>query len=247
MKTLSRKWPARRWEFPHDEETDTEGTWAVSYGDMVTLLLTFFIVFFNIDPKQETQRQARALQMSLLDRLNQRNAAAQSPGEGGRAPALSIGESEERGISSRVISDLRGRAHQVGDHLIVEFPAVSFFKSGATDLTAEGRKALQDFVTTYLPFAGRHHLSIRAYTDAKPVGGGHRFKDNLELSALRSIATLRVLQSSGMPLSRMKLAGLGEHILTEKELKDIPNEKRGPAASLDFARKVVLVIEPEGT
>lgn len=229
-----------------EEEVDTEGTWAVSYGDMVTLLLTFFIVFFSIDPKQEAGERSRALQMSLLERLNQRNAAALASGDGGRAPAAAIGAADESGIDPTVMHRLRGKAHQVGDHLIVEFPLVSFFKSGSTDVTADGRKALDGFVASYLPYAGTHRLGIRAYTDAKPVGGGHRFKDNLELSALRSVAALRILQKAGLPLSRMKLAGLGEHILTEKELKDIPNERRGPAASLDFARKIVLVIEPEG-
>lgn len=244
MKSLSQKWRS------HEEEIDTEGTWAVSYGDMVTLLLTFFIVFFSIDPKQDNQRQAKALQMSLLDRLNQRNqnqAATTAPGVGGRAPAASIGDDKDTGIDPNVTKNLRGTAHQVGDHLIVEFPAVSFFKSGSTDVTREGQKALEGFVSTYLPYAGTHRLSIRAYTDSKPVGGGHRFKDNLELSALRSVATLRVLQKAGLPLSSMKLAGLGEHILTQKELQEIPDGKRKPTSELDFARKVVLVIEPEGT
>ena len=30
-----------------------EGTWAISYGDMITLLLGFFILFFSMEPKQK--------------------------------------------------------------------------------------------------------------------------------------------------------------------------------------------------
>lgn len=230
----------------HEEETDSEGTWAVSYGDMVTLLLTFFIVFFSIDPKQDSQRQAAALQMSLLEAIN-KNALAFAPGTGGRAPAMSIGTEDEKGINPDALKNFKGRAHQVGDHLLIEFPGVSFFKSSKTDVTSDGKKALESFVQTYMPYAGRHKVSVRAFTDRRPVKNGHRFEDNLELSALRSVATLRILQKAGIPLSSMKLAGFGEHIVTEKELDSIPDEKRSPASPLDLARKVVLVIEPEGT
>ena len=34
----------------HSEE-DSEGTWAISYGDMITLLLSFFVIFYNADFK----------------------------------------------------------------------------------------------------------------------------------------------------------------------------------------------------
>jgi len=30
------------------QAVDTEGSWAISYGDMVTLLLTFFILFSSL-------------------------------------------------------------------------------------------------------------------------------------------------------------------------------------------------------
>lgn len=26
--------------------TDSDGSWAISYGDMITLLLSFFVIFF---------------------------------------------------------------------------------------------------------------------------------------------------------------------------------------------------------
>jgi len=34
----------------HGQNQNQEGTWAISYGDMITLLLAFFILFFSIEP-----------------------------------------------------------------------------------------------------------------------------------------------------------------------------------------------------
>jgi flagellar motor protein MotB len=44
-------------------EIDTEGSWAISYGDMITLLLSFFIIFFSTD--QEKDRM-KAMESALL-------------------------------------------------------------------------------------------------------------------------------------------------------------------------------------
>ena len=36
-------------------EIDSEGSWAISYGDMITLLLTFFILFFNMKKHDDSK------------------------------------------------------------------------------------------------------------------------------------------------------------------------------------------------
>lgn len=229
----------------HEEEVDSEGTWAISYGDMVTLLLTFFIVFFSVNPSNETAHKARALQTALLDVLNERSAKT-TAGRAGVEDKLAIGDKPESGVAKHIAEKLKGQAHVVGDHLIVEFPNVSFFPSGKTELTKEGRAALDEFVKLYLPFAGQNKLSIRAYTDPRALRAGRRAHDNLELSALRSVAAMRVLQSSGIPLARMRLSGFGEHVTTQRELASLrPEDLQQTDATNRLARKVVLVIESE--
>ncbi|MFZ9596651.1 MAG: flagellar motor protein MotB, partial [Bdellovibrionia bacterium] len=54
----------RRPKVIEDLSTDTDGTWIISYADMITLLLSFFIIYFTIDRStgstekpQETQQQ----------------------------------------------------------------------------------------------------------------------------------------------------------------------------------------------
>lgn len=235
----------RVWKKKYDEveEVDTEGSWAVSYGDMVTLLLTFFIIFFSTDPKQGTKQRVE-LKVSLIEALKNKN---QATADKGNSSKVNIGNKDEEGIDKEILKKLNGVAHDKGNHIIVEFPFVSFFNSGKIDLTNEGAKALENFVKVYMPYAGNYNIGIRAFADKRTVKNikSRKFSDNLELSALRSVATMRVLQKAGIPLSRLKTGGYGELILTAKELAEVPLEKRAPTSELDLARKIVLVIERE--
>jgi hypothetical protein len=84
---------------------------------------------------------------------------------------------------------------------------------------------------------------------------GKRFEDNLELSALRSVSTMRVLEKAGIPFGLMRLGGWGELHQTRKNIERAtaavapqtqPSERATPLGKGDpLSRKVVLVIEPE--
>jgi len=55
-----------RTSFKNSEIVDSEGSWAISYGDMVTLLLAFFVLFFTVNPNEERKE---LLQETLLIEL----------------------------------------------------------------------------------------------------------------------------------------------------------------------------------
>ena len=222
---------------------DSEGSWIISYGDMVTLLLAFFIIFFTLDPKKQYfNLLTNTLELKLKDI---------TPKVG---PVLTAGDSDsgmgatknqERGMD---VSKWGARVIKSGEHIIIDFPNVSFFDSAKIDLTQEGRKTLKNFVTRYLPYAGNYVIGIRAYTDTKKVMNRPDlpYKDNLELSALRSVSAMRVMQEFGIPLTRMKLGGYGELKTTEKEFREQLNKKTQDK-SMAFSRTIVLVIEPDIT
>lgn len=202
----------------HEEETDSEGTWAISYGDMVTLLLCFFILFFQIRPEEESVTR---FQQGLSEKLAQKSIPIEQTGGGGGVPTMSLGKGETPGIDQDLLKRLNGVVHDHGSKIIIEFPGVSFFPSGQTELTPDGRQILQEFVSSYSGFENQHYVGIRAFTDTRPVRAIERrnFKDNLELSALRSISTMRELVKGGIPMAMIRLGGFGELKLTAKELE----------------------------
>lgn len=232
---------SRRRSYGGAGEVDSEGTWAISYGDMITLLLTFFILFFDLD---KNKKHAQALQQSLVAVL----APLKLESPASAAPvnrSMAIGKIPGPEIDLTIVEDWGGKIHKKGDKVLVEFPGISFFESGDLRVTAVASRALEKFVRLYTPFAGHYLLGIRAYTDLAVVTPKHRrhYADNLELSALRGVATMRVLQHLGIPLARMKIGGYGEMHATEAAL----GRKPSSLASLHepLSRKVVLVIEPE--
>lgn len=230
----------KRSESEAGSDVDSDGSWAISYGDMITLLLTFFILFFSTDSQKDRLDQMEKELAIKLD--STAKLTAPTKGVASREPA-SEGFAELIGPQQ-----FQAKVYKVGPKLIVEFPNTSFFRLGKIDLTKDGQRELRGFIDKYLPYAGNYVLGIRAYTDNKKVipYANRRFRDNLELSALRAIATMRFLQRFGMPLNRMRLGGYGELNLTAEDLS------RAVASTADIyddgiklARKVILVIEPE--
>jgi outer membrane protein OmpA-like peptidoglycan-associated protein len=189
---------------------------------MVTLLLGFFVIFFNVknDPLN--------IQI-LLDKFKNHLKTTDSPRE----------QQSQKDVSLALFHPLTQDAEvlplQIGNKLIIEFPGISFFEAGAIDLTDAGKKALATFAGKAKDFTGQFRYVVRGYTDNKAPGKHPIYKDNLELSAFRSISAIRYLKDQGLKLADMRIGGYGE---TEH------SERRLPAEVRKSDRKIVIVIEP---
>jgi chemotaxis protein MotB len=219
----------------HEEES--EGTWALSYGDMITLLLSFFVIFFTTDPQKEKTQKMNNLLSFEIEGAKEVETTGKSKGHaGGR-----------RKVELKDLPELEGvsiTAHQVDQNIVVSFGATSFFASGSFTPSDRGRALLKLFAEKYLPYAGNYRLSIKGFTDSRPVSRkrDRKYEDNLELSALRSIAAMKALQKAGIPLNRMEIAGAGEMALMEKFLPQKEGLTKDELAAL--SRTINLVITP---
>jgi chemotaxis protein MotB len=210
------------------EEVDSEGSWAISYGDMVTLLLTFFILFFNIDKREVEQRLN--LQESIFQQLKPK-----------KHPEIELGKTKSNSsIDEQEIQTWGGKVYKNGERILIEFPEISFFEKGGTDVSRDAQSKLVSFAKLYMPYMGQNVLSIKAFTDTLKVKKDHRFLDNLELSALRAISAMRVLERGGIPIHLMRISGHGELRSVERSIAQKADRAKGDPLS----RKVVLMIEP---
>ncbi|MEN9723320.1 MAG: hypothetical protein RJB38_1306 [Pseudomonadota bacterium] len=233
----------------HTDEVDSEGSWAISYGDMVTLLLCFFILFFNVN--QKSSEKTQKIQAALLTELGAKS--NDSGNDSGKKNLwLNIGPNVgSQAFDEQTIKAWGGVPHQLGDRVLIEFPNISFFDFSSTKVTKEGHAALKKFVSRYVRYAGSNNLVIKAFTDntkvdqQKSLRLARPFSDNLELSALRAVATMRSLQRSGVPLNRMRISGNGELEGQIRKVASSKNEKWGARQKGNpLSRKVILMIEP---
>ena len=224
----------------HYHEEDSEGTWALSYGDMITLLLSFFVIFFTTDPqKEKVQKLNTLLSFELEGTRPELFSSIEGQGQ--------IGGKQQ--VEMKDIPQIEGTSitsHQIDENIVVTFKATSFFSSGQVSPNDRGRKLLSEFANKYLPYAGNYRLSIKGFTDPRPVTKNskrkRKYDDNLELSALRSIASMKVLQQAGIPLNRMEIAGAGELASIAKVL---PSQEGLTEDELEsYSRTIVLVISP---
>jgi chemotaxis protein MotB len=215
-------------------EEESEGSWAVSYGDMITLLLSFFVIFFTTDAhKEKVQNLNNYMSFSFEELKN-------IPGELFKAGHKSTVE-----FTKKDLNGLDVKVHQSNNKVIVSFGKFSFFKSGHTDLRPEGVEILKKFAEKYLPYAGTYSLSIKGFTDKVKVSSvsNRRYRDNLELSALRSISAMRTMQLQGIPLNRMEIAGAGELELISDLIPEIQTATTDEKN--EYSRTVIIVISPE--
>ncbi len=210
-------------------ETDTEGSWAISYGDMITLLLSFFVIFFSFDFKKEKEdilEESAIKNIAVMDTFKDKETGIHEK------PSETIEELNE--ITTIVKKEKDGK-------LVVFFKGANFFDSGDTSVNEFGQVLLTKFIKKYTPYAGKFRVKIQAFTDSQPVSNpSHRYKDNVELSALRSISVMRYLQNNGVPLNRVEIGGMG--IMSKRALAVLGLESNNVEEVRKMSRTIALIL-----
>lgn len=213
-------------------EVDTEGSWAISYGDMITLLLSFFVIFFSFDFKKEVNQKLTDSAIESISLIQHEN-------------TNKLGLIENPIVEVDELSDITTVVQETGDgRMIVLFKGANFFSTGSESVNEVGQVLLNKFAEKYLPFAGKFKLKIQAFTDDRPVvNETSRFKDNIELSALRSISILRHLRRKGIPLNRIEIGGKG--IMSNKLLKLLNIRSNDKNEIRKMSRTVAFILSRE--
>jgi chemotaxis protein MotB len=234
------------------EKKKQEGApeWLLTYGDMTTLLLTFFIMMFTtaeIDGSElrmilaafqglGTFTGGNTLQAGKLAELG--NTVMDLPSqERGRAldkarrRAVSLFQPEIRSRMVRIKEDERG--------LIISLSGDSFFRPASAEIDIEDARELLGKVANLL---GNDDLSdkvfrIEGHTDAVPTDPNGPYPTNWELSAARSINVLKFLVELGVNETQFQVAGFAE---------TVPLASNDTAEGRAYNRRVDIVVLTEG-
>ena len=118
--------------------------------------------------------------------------------------------------------------------LVIKLKANILFDPGKSKVRSEGVTALQDVAAVLAQFKGRH-FQVAGHTDDDPIKRSV-YKDNWELSSVRAVSVVRVLQEAGVPPKMLSAAGYSEF----QPVK--PNDSED---NKKFNRRIEITIIPE--
>ena len=169
----------------HDE------LWLISYADLLTLLIGFFVLLLAVSPVKLAQFERLAASM---------NGQAQAPLE-------ELKEKVDKLVEEKQLQD-RVRTTEDNEGLAIEFKDALLFDSGAADIRPEGRGTLEEVARMVATLPTRAVI-IEGYTDDRPINTA-RFASNWELSSQRAINVRAALEGAGVSREQMSVRGFAD-------------------------------------
>jgi chemotaxis protein MotB len=233
-------------------EDGVGGEWIVTYSDMVTLMLCFFVALFNPDEVDPAQLAA------MISAFNNNGLGASFGGntltEGKSADlgnTIMALPSQERGRSlgtalKRATSlfqpEIRSNKIQVNYNergLVISLASDAFFNPASARINIEETRDILLRLGTFLSsdeVAGRK-FRIEGHTDNTPVDPAGPWESNWELSTRRSISVLHYLTGIGVEENRFQVAGFAD---------TMPISRNDTPEGRAYNRRVDVVILDEG-
>lgn len=226
--------------------------WIVTYGDMVTLLLCFFVALFDITEIDVTQYS------QLISSLNNIGMGATTGGntlsagrlaelgnsistlpsmERGRLlatakkKAVSLFQPEIKSNKVRITSDEKG--------LVISLAADAFFRPASANINIEETRGMLVRLAELLksPELEGRTFRIEGHTDRTTTDPGGLWFSNWELSTARSLTVLHFLTDFGAPENRFQVAGYAD---------TVPIADNATPEGRAYNRRVDVIILDEG-
>jgi len=226
--------------------------WQGTYGDMITLMLCFFVMLYN--PSEVDVTQLATITQSLQMNETESTSGGMSLSAGrlsdlgnniNSLPSMekgkSLGTAKKKAVSLfapdvksnkiTITSDERG--------LVITLASDSFFDEGSADLNIDETRdtllRLSDFFKD--PELNNRRFRIEGHTDNTPVADTSKFQSNWELSAARAMNVLHYLADFGVNEKQFSIAGYAD---TRPMFSNDTPEGRA------YNRRVDIIILDEG-
>ena len=190
--------------------------WVMTYGDMMSLLLTFFVLIVSFSSMQEVKFEQAAQSLKEAFGVLAKPEAVIELNQP-LVPRHEFRETdlqflyEVRSIEKAVLEQGREQDVQVeirDDGVLFRMTAPFLFGSGNADLRPESAPLLDRLARMFRKFPAE--VRVEGHTDDVPIASA-RFPSNWELSAARAVSVARYFQGAGLPPGRLAAVGYGEH------------------------------------
>jgi len=190
--------------------------WLISYADLLTLLIGFFVLLLAVSPVKPAQFERMAASIS----------------GGAPAPLEELKQKVDEFITQEGLQQ-QVLTREEADGLAIEFKDALLFDSGSADIRVDGNKAIGSIARMLQKLPSRA-VVIEGYTDDVPIRNS-RFPSNWELSSQRAINVRTALEQGGVGREWMSVRGFAD--TRRVDAQGTPEEQR--AAN----RRVVIRVE----
>lgn len=192
--------------------------WMVTYGDMVTNLLAFFVLLYSFSELDAQKFQAVIAAFQQHSGILTGGGAIQ-----GELPLEGSGLLEQGGMfdgrEATIEEQLRKFVQDQGlnesvnvvktqEGVVVRFSDKVLFDLGKTNLLPEARQILEKLVAVIAPWP--NHVRVEGHTDNLPIHTS-QYPSNWELSVYRASEVIRFLEDANISSERLSAVGYGEY------------------------------------
>lgn len=202
-------------------ENDEGPGWIVTFSDLMTLLLVFFILLFSISSlnQKKFEKVIESIRISLQSEFT----------PAAMMEVLEVPDRLDKNIRIDELTGLRSRKEQIekdirsyiskhriednvslsilDDKIVVQIRGTALFDSGKAVLKDSAEPILKELVAIFDAY-NDYNINIKGHTDNVPIST-LRYPSNWELSAIRATNVLRYLIKKGINPIRLTATGYG--------------------------------------
>jgi chemotaxis protein MotB len=195
--------------------------WLLSYADLITNLLVFFVMLLTAAELSPTKMQAIQKQLSGVEQPQSLAAIQKEIDE----------RIEAEGLQELISTKL------TDDGLKLSLNSGVVFDSGKAGIKNAITPVLDSMLGALAPYAQKYNFAVEGHTDSRPISGG-AFASNWELSTARANAVRQRLEGAGVPAGTIRVEGYAD----TKPLPAVLLEGLSEDEKLARHRRVVLRI-----
>tara|TARA_R110002095_G_scaffold193237_3_gene171390 strand:- start:2002 stop:2730 length:729 start_codon:yes stop_codon:yes gene_type:complete len=203
---------------PQDDPPPGVPEWVVTYGDMMSLLLTFFIMLVSMSEIRNDEGSVRAMLDSIRERFGTHQGDAAVPGKSlesssNQSKSASKGSSSDGGTKTGKEKSIGGggpnkTVERINSGTEVTLGGAAAFGRFSAELTPEIKQKLNIIVEILLPTPNR--LIVRGHASPEPLPKDSEFRDSQELSFYRAKNVAEYLESKGIEPERLIVSSVGD-------------------------------------
>jgi chemotaxis protein MotB len=229
---------------------DDDATWLITYADLMTILLVFFVLLYSLAffEKEKYESRVEVMMRQLKQYQEPKGAMEMFNLSGNLDPKISL--EDFTGLRSRetaLFKKINKMARKSDQHkkittlsrygkIMISISGEALFSSGSASFNAGAMPSFDQMVQIFDEYP-EYTINIKGHTDNIPISTP-AFPSNWELSAIRATTVLKYLIARGISPQRLTATGYADIMPLVPNTTDVNRNKN---------RRVEFVLEKTET